>query len=85
VALAVETQGNPAVKKTFALQTLADARFCEKLHGIALEDAGADALLDVFARARFEDHRFNAHAVQEMREHQTCRSGADDSDLSRLG
>ena len=46
-----------------------------------LEQAGADAALDIVAAAVLQDDGFDAREVQEMRQHQPGRPGPDDSDL----
>ena len=53
----------------------------EQVDGALLEHAGAHALLDVVAAAGLEHHRLDALPVQEVREQEPGRAGADDPDL----
>ena len=46
-----------------------------------LEHPGPYPLLDVVAAATLEHDRLDALAVQELREREACRAGADDADL----
>ena len=46
-----------------------------------LEHAGADALLDVLAAAALEHDRLDPFALEQPRERQPRRAGADDPDL----
>ena len=52
-----------------------------QVDGALLEHAGAHALDDVLLAAILEDDRIDAAQVQQMAEHQSGRSGADDADL----
>jgi hypothetical protein len=49
-----------------------------------LQNARADALLDVLASLPLENHRVDAAQVQKVREHEAGRAGADDRDLGAL-
>src|SRR5262249_26511732 len=51
MALAVVLQVDPAVDDPLAVHPLADAGVAQQVDGSLLEDPGADALLDVLARA----------------------------------
>src|SRR5437879_3250082 len=50
VAGAVEAEFNAVVRQAFVLQARADAGLNQQVHCALLEDAGADARLDVVAR-----------------------------------
>ena len=45
------------------------------------KDAGAHAVLDVFAAVQLEHHRIDAAEPQQAAEQQTSRPGTDDGDL----
>ena len=56
----------PVVDEPLALQPLADAGLDEQVDDRLLEDAGADARLDVLAAPVLEDDRLDALAVEEV-------------------
>jgi hypothetical protein len=70
------------VNHALALQPLADAGFDEEPHGSVLEDAGADALLDVLAASILEDDGLDPLELQQVAEEQPGGPRPDDSDLS---
>ena len=78
---AAEGDVDAVVPHALAPQPLAHARRVDQIHGPLLEHAGADALDHVIAGAALEDHRIDAHAVQQVTEHQPGRTAADDADL----
>src|SRR5216684_4671343 len=82
---AAEGEIDPVVKHGFALHALADAGLGEEVARPLLDQAGADAALDIVAAAALQDHRLDALEVQEMGEHQPGRSSADDTDLRAHG
>src|SRR2546423_12528535 len=53
----------------------------KKIHCPLLENAGAHALLDVVARARFKHNRFDAFKTQQMRQQESRRTRSDDPHL----
>ena len=81
VALAVEAQLDAAVDERLAVQTVAEAGVGEQLDRALLEDARADAVLDVLAAAVLEHDRLDPLEVEEVREQQAGRPGPHDSDL----
>jgi hypothetical protein len=81
VPLAVELELDSTVDEPFSLQPLAGAGVDEKVGDRLLEHARSDALLDVLAAAVLEHDGLDAFPVQELREGETCRPGADDADL----
>ena len=66
MAAPVESQRDAVMREAFALQALADARFDQQIDRALLEQARADALLDVFSAARFEDDGFDSLQVEQM-------------------
>ena len=67
------------------MQPVADAGVDQRVDGVLLEDAGADARLDVLPRAVLQDDGVDALQVQEPREEQTGRTGPDDAYLGAHG
>jgi len=82
MASAVESQLDSRVHQAFPPQSLADARFDKQIDGPLLQDARANALLDILLRVRFQNDRMNAPQVQQMGER---KSGGSRSDNSNLG
>ena len=81
VPLACELQLDAVMDEALALQALARAGLDEEVDDRLLEDARADACLDVLAAPVFEDHRVDVLAVQEVSERESGRACADDPDL----
>ena len=79
--LAVELELDAVVDDALALQALARARLDEEIDRALLEHAGPDSLLDVVAAAGLEHDRLDALALEQLRERQPGRPGADDADL----
>ncbi len=80
----IEAQLHSRVNEAFPLQARADARFHQQIDGALLKHARANALLDIFLRARFEHDRMNALQVQQMRKRESGGACSDDSDLGRI-
>ena len=53
----------------------------QQVDGGLLEYAGADAFLGVLAGTQFNDDRLDAGEVEDVREHETGWTGADDANL----
>ena len=68
VALAAESQKNPAVFKTFAVESFTHAGVLQELRGAFFEDACAHSALDVVAAATLEHHGIDACTMQEVRQ-----------------
>jgi hypothetical protein len=85
MAAAVEAELDAAVLEALAAEAIADAEFVHELDGVVFEEAGADALFNVLARAEFEDDSFDAEALEEEREEEAGGSGTDDGDLGAHG
>ena len=81
VAFALELQLDAVVDDPLALQPLPRAGVDEEVGDRLLEHTRSQALLDVLLAAVLEHDRLDALAVQEVREGETSRPGADDADL----
>ena len=67
--------------QAFALEPVADAGFDHQVDRALLEHAGPHTFFHILAAASFKHHRLDAFEMQQMREHQSSRSSADDSHL----
>ena len=81
MAAAAEAQLDAVMAQAFALHPLADAGFGEEIDRALLEHAGAHAMLDVVAVAALEHDRLDAGAVQQMRQHESRGTRAEDAYL----
>src|SRR5262249_33700427 len=81
----VETQLDAVVDETLAVEPVGEVELAEEVDGALLEDAGADAGLDVVARAVLEDDGVDAAAGEGMSEDEAGGAGADDRDLGTHG
>ena len=79
--LAVEAEIVPVVEHGLARHPLADPGLGEHVARPLLDQAGADALLDIVAAAVLDDDRVDPLQMQEMRQHQPGWARTDDSDL----
>ena len=79
--LPVEEQLRAVVGQADAVHALAEAGLAQHLDGVVLQDAGADAVLGVVARAGLDDDALDAREVEQVREQQAGRACSDDSDL----
>ena len=80
----VETQLDALVHEPLAVQACPDARLVEQIDGGLLEHAGTDAPEHVGGALTFDDHVVDARLVQQLREQQPGRAGADDGDLRAI-
>ena len=78
-ALAPEVDA--VVHEAFAIQPLAHVERSQQVDGVLLEQAGADAALEVVAGTALDDHRLDARALQQQCEREPGRPGADDANL----
>ena len=85
VAVAGEAQLDAVVARADGARAAELAERVEHLDGALLEDAGADRALDLLARARVDDDRFDARAGEQVRQQQAGGSGADDGDSGADG
>lgn len=67
VITSVEAQDRAFVSESLFHHPRADAEFVHQVDGSLLEDARADRRLDRFAAACFEDDRFDALQVKDLR------------------
>ena len=64
-----------------AQHPFAHLRLQEQIDGSLFQNTGANAADNVLAAAALEHHVVDAMQVQQLREQQSGRSGADDCDL----
>ena len=69
------------VGHALAMQPLAGAEFVHQIDGALLQHAGADAAFDIVAALAFKHDAIDAGAMQQQRQEQPGRTGADDADL----
>jgi hypothetical protein len=69
MAQAAKSKLNSSVEQPLPLQSFTDTCFDHQVDRSLLQNAGADALFNVFAAGGFQDHRLNAVEMQQMREH----------------
>jgi hypothetical protein len=81
MTLAMKAEVNAIVAHTVAMEAIADAQLRHEVGGELFEDAGADAIDDVFLIAAFEDDRVDSFEVEQLPEQQSGWSGSDDSNL----
>ena len=81
VQRAVEAEVEPVVEQALALHPLADAGLDQQIARPVFDQAGADAAFDVGAAAVLQNDGIDALKMQEMRQHQPGRPGADDPHL----
>ena len=81
MALAVELELDPVVDDALAQHALPHSRLDEQIRRALLEHAGANPVLDVVAATVLEDDRLDAFALEQARQRQPGRSGADDRHL----
>ena len=67
---------------TLALKPLADPAFSQEIDRGLLQNSGADTFDHVILCAVFNDEGVDPREVQQVAQHQTCRSRSDDSYLS---
>ena len=78
-ALAPEVDA--VVDEAFAIQPFAHVQLSQQVHRVLFEQPGADPALEVVTRAALDDHRLDARALQQQREREPGRPGADDANL----
>src|SRR5262245_5258307 len=78
---AAECEIDAIMEHAFVLHAIADAGFDEQVARPLLDQSGTDAALDIVAAAILQDHTVDAHAVEQMREHQPGGPGTDNPDL----
>src|SRR5262249_28474270 len=78
---AAEGKVDAVVEHALALHARPDAGFHQEVARPLLDQAGADAALDIVAAAVFQDDALHALEVEKMRQHQPGGPGADHTDL----
>ena len=79
--LAVERQLDAVVQQPLAVEAVADADLLQQVDGALLEQAGADAGVQVFGGAPLQHDRFNAGETQQPGKQQPGGSATDNPDL----
>ena len=85
VVASVVAQVHAGVLEPLAVQALGDAEVAQQVHGVLLEQPGADSLLDVLPVARLQHDAVDALALQQQGKREPRRTGADDSYLGSHG
>ncbi len=78
---AAELELEAVMGETLLVQAGGHAQFVQQLDGPVLEDARAHPALDVLPAAGLEHDRVDPLQVEEVREHESRRAGADDCNL----
>ena len=81
MAAAGEADLEPVVDQAFAPQPGADPGLVQQVDRALLEHPGADPLLDVAPAVALQHDRVDAVPMQQLRQQQARRPGADDADL----
>jgi hypothetical protein len=81
VTLALELQVDSVVDDSLAVQPFGDAGAFEQLHGALFEQPRPDPPLHVVAATVLEHDRFDSRLLEQPREQQPGRPGADDRNL----
>lgn len=82
---APEAKVDAVMRQADRPHALADAGRAQCFGRSVLQHAGADAVLHVLARARFQNNAVDALEVQEVRKQEASRPGADDANLGAHG
>jgi hypothetical protein len=85
VSAVAKPQLDAVVNEPFALEPAADSRIDQQVDRALLEHAGPDAFFHVAAAVELEHDRGYAREVQQVRQQQPGRTGADDGDLCAHG
>src|SRR5262249_55409501 len=80
-SLAAHRDLDAVVDQALLPQAVGDTRFLEQGHRALLKHTGTDAALDIGAVTCFQDDAVDAVDLQEARQQQAGRPGADDADL----
>ena len=67
--------------RTTGGQAMAYSEFVHQVDGALLQHAGAQPGAHVLAAGALDDHRLDALQVQDLRQHEPGRTGADDAHL----
>jgi hypothetical protein len=85
MARATEADVDAVVDEALALHAVAESDGVQKISRALFEDAGADAVDNVFLAAGFEDDGVDAVQMQKMSEQETGRAAAYNSNLGVHG
>jgi len=82
MAVSVEAQVKSPVDHALLHEPFADAGMVHQVHGALFQNSRADASFNVIPALVFDDDRFYSGQMQQMRQHESSRPGADNSNLS---
>jgi hypothetical protein len=77
---AIDEKIRPVMAAALAVHPRTEPGLAQQFRDLEFEYASADAALNILARTAFQDNIVDSGQMQQMREHQTGRPGADDSD-----
>ena len=81
MAHAVDANLHAFVHEPVGMHTRADARLVKQIDGDLFDNAGADAVKDVFAGLPLDDDVIDAVFMEKLTEQQARGAGTDDRDL----
>ncbi len=85
MAMPAETQKDAVMKQTLAHHALAYAHLVQYVNGLMFQNAGAHPALDVLTALGLQHDGLDAAQVQEVREQQSGRTGANNCNLGAHG
>src|SRR5215475_8471555 len=77
----LKAQCNSVMNEALTPQPVSHTHVRQQVNGVLFENAGAHPLLYMFASSRFQHDGLNALQVQQVRQHQPRRPGANNSNL----
>ncbi len=78
---AIEAHHHTRMQHALAPHAFADPGFVQQLLGAVFQHARTNAVLDVFARSRFQHNGLDTLQMQQMRQQQSGRTSPDDTNL----
>lgn len=79
---AIEAELDPVMQQSPLLQAFANSGFDERVDCALLKHTCANAALDILAASRLYDYGVDTLQVQQVRQQQSSRAGADYTNLS---
>src|SRR5699024_12582635 len=78
VALSSNRNGDAFIDFCLSIKPVTDASFAQQINGALFQNASANGAFYLFAALLFDDNRFHAFQMEQMREHESCRTSTDD-------